>query len=345
MHEPRGRPLPVSRQARGLRASRAGARRAARGRERSDRQRRQHRGARLRGSAGGELGRLLFPQGRAARGRALSGPPGVRADRARLGRVRHGGGAAPHARRARRARVPGPYRLRSGVAFGDRGAAHRRRRARWVAARGARSRQSARGALRRGRRPRPRVARRALRAEHPGDERARESRMTGPRSGTRGLAAGSAAFAIWGLFPLYLHPLSGVPATQVNVALGVVVLHERLNRTQWLAVALAAIAVGYLTVLAGRLPWIACFLALTFSLYGLLRKVISVEALPGLASETLLLLPLAVAYLGWCQVAGTGALGSSGAAIDALLVGSGLVTAIPLLLFAYGARRLPYSTV
>ncbi len=243
--------------------------------------------------------------------------------------------------------------------------------------------------------------------------------MTGPRSGTRGLAAGSAAFAIWGLFPLYLHPLSGVPATQViahrvawsclfllgwmllrgqlgrltatltnpallvrltltallvscnwlvyvwgvthqhivetslgyyinplvNVVLGVVVLHERLNRTQWLAVALAAIAVGYLTVLAGRLPWIACFLALTFSLYGLLRKVISVEALPGLASETLLLLPLAVAYLGWCQVAGTGALGSSGAAIDALLVGSGLVTAIPLLLFAYGARRLPYSTV
>src|SRR5205807_10236701 len=81
--------------------------------------------------------------------------------------------------------------------------------------RGARSRQSARGALRRGRRPRPRVARRALRAEHPGDERARESRMTGPRSGTRGLAAGSAAFAISGLFPLYLHPLSGVPATQV----------------------------------------------------------------------------------------------------------------------------------
>src|SRR5204863_386906 len=171
--------------------------------------------ARLRGSAEGELGRLLFPQGRAARGRALSGPSGVRADRARLGRVRHGGGAAPHARRARRARVPGPYRLRSGVALGDRGAAHRRRRARWVAARGARSRQSARGALRRGRRPRARVARRALRAEHPGDERARESRMTVPRSGTRGLAAGSAAFAIWGLFPLYLHPLSGVPATQV----------------------------------------------------------------------------------------------------------------------------------
>ena len=131
----------------------------------------------------------------------------------------------------------------------------------------------------------------------------------------------------------------------VNVVLGVMVLQERLNRAQWLAVALAAVAVGYLTVLAGRPPWIACFLALSFSLYGLLRKVISVEALPGLASETLLLLPLAAAYLGWCQVSGSGALGHSGAAIDALLVGSGLVTAIPLLLFAYGARRLPYSTV
>jgi chloramphenicol-sensitive protein RarD len=136
----------------------------------------------------------------------------------------------------------------------------------------------------------------------------------------------------------YINPL-------VNVVLGVVVLRERLNRAQWLAVALAAIAVGYLTVLAGRPPWIACTLALSFSLYGFVRKVISVEALPGLASETLLLAPLAVAYLGWCQAAGSGALGTGAAGISALLIGSGLVTAIPLLLFAYGARRLPYSTV
>jgi chloramphenicol-sensitive protein RarD len=243
--------------------------------------------------------------------------------------------------------------------------------------------------------------------------------MTAAHSGTRGLAAGIAAFGIWGLFPLYLHPLSDVPATQiiahriawsclillgwmalrgelgrltatlanpallgrltltallisgnwllyvwgvthahivetslgyyinplVNVVLGVVVLHERLNRAQWIAIALAAIAVGYLTVLAGRPPWIACTLAVSFSLYGFVRKVISVEALPGLASETLLLAPLAVAYLLWCQASGTGALGAAGTAVSALLIGSGLVTAIPLLLFAYGARRLPYSTV
>jgi chloramphenicol-sensitive protein RarD len=136
----------------------------------------------------------------------------------------------------------------------------------------------------------------------------------------------------------YINPL-------VNVVLGIFVLRERLNALQWLAVALAGIAVAYLAVLAGRPPWIACALALTFSLYGLIRKVISVDALPGLATETLILLPLATAYLAWCQVHGTGALTGHGAEVTALLVGCGLVTAVPLFLFAYGARALPYSTV
>jgi len=136
----------------------------------------------------------------------------------------------------------------------------------------------------------------------------------------------------------YINPL-------MNVVLGVFVLRERLNRAQWTAVALAAIAVGYLTMLAGHLPWIALTLAISFSLYGLLRKVMSVDALPGLATETLLLMPLAVAYLAWCEHSGSGALTHSGPAIAALLIGSGLVTAIPLFLFAYGARLLPYSTV
>jgi chloramphenicol-sensitive protein RarD len=123
------------------------------------------------------------------------------------------------------------------------------------------------------------------------------------------------------------------------------VLHERLNRAQWVAVSLAAAAVLYLAVLAGRPPWIALALAVSFSLYGLLRKVISVDALPGLATETLLLLPLALGYLAWCQANGSGALTHSGPGIAALLIGSGLVTAIPLFLFAYGARALPYSTL
>jgi chloramphenicol-sensitive protein RarD len=136
----------------------------------------------------------------------------------------------------------------------------------------------------------------------------------------------------------YINPL-------LNVVLGVLVLRERLNRWQWTAVGLAAAAVIYLTVQAGHPPWIACTLALSFSLYGLVRKMISVEALPGLATETLLLLPAAAAFLVWCAVHGSGAFGTAGAAVTWLLVGSGLATAVPLFLFAYAARRLPYSTV
>jgi chloramphenicol-sensitive protein RarD len=239
------------------------------------------------------------------------------------------------------------------------------------------------------------------------------------RLSPRGLAAATAAFVIWGLFPVYLHPLHDVAAIQViahrvtwsclfilvwlvargelgrlsatltkpallarltvtalliscnwlvyvwsvthehivdtslgyyinplmNVVLGVFVLKERLNRAQWVAVALAGVAVLYLAILAGRPPWIALTLAVSFSLYGLLRKVISVDALPGLATETLILLPLALAYLVWCQATGSGALTNTSPAIAALLIGSGLVTAIPLFLFAYGARALPYSTL
>jgi len=242
---------------------------------------------------------------------------------------------------------------------------------------------------------------------------------TPARLSPRGLAAATAAFVIWGLFPVYLHPLHDVPSIQViahrvtwsclfilmwlvargelgrlsatltnppllarltitalliscnwlvyvwsvthehivdtslgyyinplmNVVLGVFVLRERLNRAQWIAVALASAAVLYLAVLGGRPPWIALTLAVSFSLYGLLRKVISVDALPGLATETLVLLPFALAYLAWCQATGSGALTTSGPGIAALLIGSGLVTAIPLFLFAYGARALPYSTV
>jgi chloramphenicol-sensitive protein RarD len=131
----------------------------------------------------------------------------------------------------------------------------------------------------------------------------------------------------------------------VNVLLGVVLLSERLTRAQWTAVVLAAISVGYLTLVSGSPPWIALALAFSFGIYGLIRKVVKVEALPGLATETLLLLPFAVAYLCWCESAGTGALGHMGLTIHALLVGSGPLTAIALFLFAYGARLIPYSTV
>ncbi len=239
------------------------------------------------------------------------------------------------------------------------------------------------------------------------------------KAASRGLAPAAAAFTIWGLFPLYFHPLSGVSAFQViahrvvwsclfvlvwmamrgelsvlratladrrvvgrltatatlitinwlvyvwgvtnghvvetslgyfigpmvNVLLGVVLLSERLTPAQWTAVALAAAGVAYLTVMAGGLPWIALTLAFSFSTYGLVRKIVKVESLPGLATETLILAPFALLYLLWCEFSGTGALGHAGPAIDALLIGSGPLTAIALFLFAYGTRLLPYSTV
>jgi chloramphenicol-sensitive protein RarD len=131
----------------------------------------------------------------------------------------------------------------------------------------------------------------------------------------------------------------------VNVLLGVAVLSERLTRAQWTAVALAAAGVAYLTVVAGSPPWIALTLAFSFGTYGLIRKVVKVESLPGLATETLVLFPFALTYLFWCETAGTGAMGHAGPVISALLIGSGPLTAIALFLFGYGARLLPYSTV
>ncbi len=234
-----------------------------------------------------------------------------------------------------------------------------------------------------------------------------------------GLAATMGAFAIWGLFPLYLRALAVVTPLQVvahrvawaavfvvammgwrrelmqlrevfgrpgvvlrlavtallisanwmvyvwavandrvvetslgyfinpliNVLLGVILLSERLNRWQWTSVAVATLGVVWLTVSAGDLPWIALTLAVSFGLYGFIRKTAKVEALPGLAVETLLLAPLAVGYLLWMGSAGLGAFGHAGPLIDVLLVASGAATAIPLFLFAHGARRLPYSTV
>ena len=130
-----------------------------------------------------------------------------------------------------------------------------------------------------------------------------------------------------------------------NVLLGVVILRERLNPAQWTAVGIAAGAVVYLGVATGSPPWIALTLAVSFSTYGLIRKVAQVEALQGLGVETLILMPLALGYLLWCEANGTGAFGHTGAVMNLLLIGCGPVTAVPLFLFAFGARLIPYSTV
>jgi len=240
------------------------------------------------------------------------------------------------------------------------------------------------------------------------------------RTDPRGLAAAASAFFIWGLLPLYLKALQGVPVLQitahrlvwrcvfafvwlrmrreigqvwaalrepatrwrlcasaslisinwityvygiaanrvvetslgyfinplVNVLLGVLLLSERLNAAQWIAVTIAAAGVAWLTWTAGHPPWISLTLAFSFGLYGLVRKVISVDALAGFASETLLLAPIGIAYLIWCELGtATGVMTNGSVGLYALLMFGGPLTAIPLVLFAFGARRIPYSTV
>jgi chloramphenicol-sensitive protein RarD len=112
-----------------------------------------------------------------------------------------------------------------------------------------------------------------------------------------------------------------------------------------LAVAVAASGVLWLTVQAGRLPWVALVLACTFGTYGLLRKLAKLGALEGLTLETLLLLPMAVGLLGWWTWHGQGALVQSDPATLCWLLLGGPLTAIPLLLFAAGARRISLATM
>lgn len=131
----------------------------------------------------------------------------------------------------------------------------------------------------------------------------------------------------------------------VNVALGRLVLHEKLRPAQWLAITLAAVGVGLQLVHLGRLPWIALSLAGTFGIYGLLRKRSPLGPLAGLTLETMLLFPLAAGLLVWRAQAGTGALGHAPVVTQGLILCAGVVTSIPLLLFAYGARRLRLTTL
>ena len=132
----------------------------------------------------------------------------------------------------------------------------------------------------------------------------------------------------------------------INVVLGVLVLKERLRTLQWVAVAFAALGVAWLTWQSGAPPWIALGLASTFALYGLLRKIVSVDPVAGLGVESLYLILPALAYVAWGEAGhGGGFLDGWGWQIDALLVFGGVVTAIPLIGFAYGVRRIPLSLV
>jgi len=136
----------------------------------------------------------------------------------------------------------------------------------------------------------------------------------------------------------YINPL-------VNVVLGMIFLKERLRPPQMLAVLLATIGVVYLTVQYGQFPWIAICLATSFGLYGLIRKAAPVGPLVGLAVETLLLTLPAAGYLFYLDFEGTGSIFRVSFQFDLLLVGCAPLTAVPLLFFTAGAKRLYLSTI
>ncbi len=129
----------------------------------------------------------------------------------------------------------------------------------------------------------------------------------------------------------------------INVLLGMMLLQERLAPGHWIAVGLAFAGMLYLAVQQAGLPWIALVLAISFSVYGIMRKTAPLNSLEGLAVETAVLLPFALSYILWLERQGAGAFGHGECLTSLLLAFAGPVTALPLLFFAAGARRIPYS--
>ncbi|MEK8048699.1 EamA family transporter RarD [Ideonella sp. DXS22W] len=130
-----------------------------------------------------------------------------------------------------------------------------------------------------------------------------------------------------------------------NVLLGYAVLHERPRPVQWAAVALAACGVLWLAIGTGHVPWVSLALAFSFGLYGLLRKTAPLGALEGLTLETLMQAPVALGWLLWLQAHGQGHFAQGNLGLDLLLLAAGPATAVPLLLFAFGARRVTLATL
>ena len=127
----------------------------------------------------------------------------------------------------------------------------------------------------------------------------------------------------------------------VSVVFGVVLLGEHLRRLQWVAVGLGAIAVVVLTLDYGHLPWIALVLAFSFGTYGLVKKKLSMGAVESLSVETAILVLPALAFLVWATVAGQSTLTTEGPAHASIMMTTGVVTAVPLLLFGAAALRVP----
>jgi len=135
----------------------------------------------------------------------------------------------------------------------------------------------------------------------------------------------------------YINPL-------IIIAIGVLLLKEKMRKLQWISVSIAAFGVLVLTIDYGRLPWVALALALSWGTYGFIKKQLGLGALEGLGIETAISAPFYLAYLTWIGVEGSGHFGS-GIGLTLLLIGSGFVTAIPLLLFNGAGNRLPYTII
>ena len=131
----------------------------------------------------------------------------------------------------------------------------------------------------------------------------------------------------------------------VNVLLGLVVLKERLNRLEWISVGLAVAAIANEVIALGSLPWVSLFLAATFGTYGLVRKQVPVDALSGLWLETLAMLPICGIYALWMAGSGHQVFAAQDASTATLLVGAGILTALPLMAFAAATQRLDLATV
>ena len=136
----------------------------------------------------------------------------------------------------------------------------------------------------------------------------------------------------------YINPL-------LAVVLGVVIFKEKLSFLQGGALFIAFIGVIIKTMQYGKIPWISLGLAISFALYGATKKLIKANSIVGLTLETIMLTPAALAYIGVRQLSGVGAFQKEGIVVILLLMGAGIVTAVPLLLFASGARRLPMSVL
>jgi chloramphenicol-sensitive protein RarD len=193
-----------------------------------------------------------------------------------------------------------------------------------------------------------------------------------------GTLAAIGAYALWGFLPIYwkaVHTVLFLGAASIltlnwfiyiwavnagrlvdaslgyfinpllNVLLGVLFLRERLRLWQWIPVGIAAAGVTYITLNYGVFPWIALTLAITFGFYGLLRKTASLDALEGLSLETAFMFLPALAYLIYLEKLSMGTLGHATATTNILLAFSGVATALPLILFAYAAKRVTLTTL